>query len=43
MTEDQGLDQSNPKNYLKSEEEYFDRIEEYWQQADGNYSEKMDH
>jgi hypothetical protein len=35
------LDQSNPKNYLKSEEEYFDRIEEYWQQADGNYSEKM--
>ena len=35
------MDQSNPKNYLKSEEEYFDRIEEYWQQADGNYSEKM--
>ena len=35
------MDQSNLKNYLKSEEEYFDRIEEYWQQADGNCSEKM--
>jgi len=35
------LDQSNPKNYLESEKEYFYRIEEYWQQADGNYSEKM--
>ena len=35
------MDQSNPKNYLNSEKEYFDRIEEYWQQADGNYSEKM--
>ena len=35
------MDQSNPKNYLKSGEEYFGRIEEYWQQGDGNYSEKM--
>ena len=35
------MDQSNPKNHLKSGEEYFGRIEEYWQQGDGNYSEKM--
>lgn len=35
------MDQSNRKNYLTCEKEYFDRIEESFQLADGSYSEKM--
>ena len=34
------MDQSNPKNYLDAEQEYFSRIEEYFAKSNGSFSEK---
>lgn len=34
------MDQSNPKNYVQMEREYFARIEEYFERSSGSYSEK---
>lgn len=35
------MDQSNPKNYLKDEHEYFARIERYFRNSSGGFSEKV--
>jgi len=35
------VDQSNPKNYVESEQEYFARIEAYFSTSSGTYTEKM--
>lgn len=35
------MDQSNPKNYLQDEHEYFSKIEEYFCNSSGGFSEKM--
>jgi hypothetical protein len=34
------MDKSNPKNYLKAEHEYFERIEGYFESTSGSFSEK---
>jgi hypothetical protein len=34
------MDQSDPKNYINSEEIFFDSIEDYFDTSSGSYSEK---
>lgn len=34
------MDQSNPKNYVEAEEAFFERIEEYFNESSGGYTEK---
>jgi hypothetical protein len=34
------MDQSNPRNYIKAEHEYFERIEGYFERSSGSFSEK---
>jgi hypothetical protein len=34
------MDQSNPRNYIKAEHEYFERIEGYFESSSGSFSEK---